>query len=70
VSRPAALDYVEVSTGALLDTVTLVDDRLSYATGTAEQMFLTYQNRFGWSAAMAYDELAGWSNGYVALRPR
>lgn len=67
--RASALDYIEVRSGDVLDTVTLDGDRLVYATGAAEQMFSDWRNRFGWGAAETYDRLTAWSNGYVALQP-
>jgi hypothetical protein len=68
--RPDALDYLEVSTGVVLDTVTLVDGQLSFATGAATQLFTTRTGRYGWTAERTYDQLVSWSNGYAALRPR
>lgn len=68
--RPSALDYIEVSTGQVLDTVTLDGDQLAYATGAAQEMFTDWRGRFGWGAAETYDRLTAWSNGYVALQPR
>jgi len=68
VSRPAALEYVEVSTGAVLDTVTLVAGGLVFATGAAGDLFEIRRRRFAWPPAKVYDQLTGWSNGYVALR--
>jgi hypothetical protein len=68
--RPRALDYVEVSTLEVLDTVTLDGDELRFATGAAEDVFTGQRARFGWSAAQAFDHFTGWSNGYVALQPR
>lgn len=68
--RPEALDYIEVSTGAVLDTVTLAAGELRFATGAAKQMFTTRRGRYGWTAGQAYDQLTGWSNGYAALQPR
>jgi hypothetical protein len=68
--RPPALDYVEIRTGDVLDTVTLDGERLVYATGAAEPMFTDWRDRFGWAAAETYDSLTGWSNGYAALQPR
>ena len=70
MSRPDALQYVEVATGDVLDTVTVAGERLRFTSGAAEQMFTVRRDRFGWSDAQTYDELTGWSNGYVALRPR
>lgn len=68
--RPEALYFVEVSTGEVLDTVTLADGELSFATGEARQLFTLRRDRFAWTAEQAYDQLTGWSNGYAALRPR
>lgn len=68
--RPDALDYIEVSTGVLLDTVTLVDGELRFASGAATPMFAARRGRFGWTAEQTYDQLTGWSNGYAAIRPR
>ena len=64
------LDYVEVSTGDVLDSITLDGDQLVYTTGAARQMFETRMDRFGWTARRTIGELSGWSNGYAALRPR
>lgn len=64
------LDYVEVSTGVVLDTVTLADGELHFASAAAVGVFAARRAAFGWSAARAFAELAGWSNGYMALRPR
>lgn len=64
------LEYVDVSTGEVLDTVTVTGDQLTFATGAAEQMFAIRQDAFGWTPAEAFKQLDGWSNGYAALRPR
>jgi hypothetical protein len=68
--RPGALDYIEVSTRQVLDTVTLDEGSLKFTTGVSGAMFATRRARFGWTATEAYDQLSGWSNGYAALRPR
>lgn len=64
------LDFVDVSTGTVMDTVTLDGGRLRFETGAAEEMFAIRRVRFGLSAAAIFDQLSGWSNGYAALRPR
>lgn len=67
--RPDALEFVEVATGKVLDTVSLTADGLAFATGAAGQMFAVRGDRFGWTAEHTYDQLNGWSNGYAAVRP-
>lgn len=62
-----SLEYIEVPTGEVLDVITLDAGQPRYATGSAEQMFSTWLARFE-DAEIAFELLAGWSNGYVALR--
>lgn len=65
-----SLDYVDVATGKVFDTVTLDGDRLRFATGAAEPIFATWRERFSGNVADTYAHLSDWSNGYAALRPR
>jgi hypothetical protein len=66
-----ALVVAAAASGAELDRLTLDDeDRIAYRTGTARDMVETWRRQMGeeTSDAKLLDALAGWSNGYVAIR--
>jgi hypothetical protein len=53
-----------VDGGKEIDRVTLANDKLSYQTGAARDMFDNLVN-LGYTPAEAFNLRTGWSNGYV-----
>lgn len=64
------VEYLSVSTGGLLDTITVPPDGpLEYATGAARAQVESIERLAGSRAALV-EALRSWSNGYVQLRER
>jgi len=61
------LAYKLVSSGLVLDTVTVTDSRISYDTGKAKSLFDSKVRIMGRKLAIA--TLTNWSNGYVSVTP-
>lgn len=61
------LEYVSVKSGAVLDTITVNGDDISYDTGLAEDVMRAPIKRYG-SVRKAVQGMKSWSNGYVRLR--
>lgn len=65
------VEYLSLSTGDLLDTITVPPDDgpFAYATGKARGQVETLE-RLTDSRAALVEALHSWSNGYVQLRER
>jgi hypothetical protein len=61
-----ALTVRAVDDGTVLDTVTLADSDLHYATGHARRMFEGARAQ-GRTAQQVMDRFHGWSNGYIVV---
>jgi hypothetical protein len=60
------LDFVDETTGTVLDRVDITTDGLSYDTGAAESTVQGKIDTYGRATAMVV--LRSWSNGYVSTR--
>lgn len=60
------LEYVVVANGAVIDTVTVNGDDISYDTGLAKDVMAAHIEKDG--VRKAAQGMKSWSNGYVRLR--